>query len=170
MLKEKYGFSFDRWKIIFAEKYREYNKKFKISVLKYIFFIKFKHLLSIPFIYMVFIPVVILDIVLFIFQQTCFRLYGIPLIKRSDYIVYDRAYLDYLNIIQKMNCLYCAYVNGIFSYAVEIWWRTEKYWCPIKHAKKTKWPNHNWQEYFADYWDPEGFKECVRKKTEFFDK
>jgi hypothetical protein len=44
------------------------------------------------------------------------------------------------------------------SYAVEVAWRTEKYRCPIKHANKIKWW-HDWQKEFADYGDPETFKE-----------
>jgi hypothetical protein len=73
-----------------------------------------------PFIYMMIIPTLIIDIFLFVYQQTCFRLYGIPLVKRRDYITAERKHLDYLNWIQKINCLYCSYVNGIFSYAVEV--------------------------------------------------
>jgi hypothetical protein len=73
-----------------------------------------------PFIYAMIIPAVILDIFLFIYQNICFRLYGIPLVKRSGYITSERKHLDYLNWIQKINCLYCSYVNGIFSFAVEI--------------------------------------------------
>jgi hypothetical protein len=43
------------------------------------------------------IPAFILDICLFIYQNTAMRLYRIPLAKRSDYIVYDRKELAYLN-------------------------------------------------------------------------
>jgi len=91
-----------------------------------------------PFIYGMFIPGIILDLSLFIYQQTAFRLYGIPLVRRSEYIQYDRKHLSYLNLIQKINCLYCSYMNGLFSYAVEVGGRTEKYWCPIKAARKKK--------------------------------
>ena len=168
-IKEKYGFSFKKWKIVFNDKESKYNKTFKPWLFRYVIFVKFKHLVSMPFIYSVIIPTIILDIFLFIFQQTCFRLYGIPLVKRLDYIIFDRRFLDYLNIVQKFNCLYCSYVNGIFSYAVEIWWRTEKYWCPIKYAKKMKW-QHNWQEHFADYWDAKWFKESIHDKEVFYKK
>jgi hypothetical protein len=128
-----------------------------------------RHIISMPFIYSMIIPAVILDIFLFIFQNICFRLYWIPLVKRTDFISAERKYLDYLNWIQKINCLYCSYVNGIFSFAVEIWWRTEKYWCPIKHAKKNN-TFHNWQDHFADYWDAEWFQKNFTSNTEFFTK
>lgn len=113
------------------------------------------------------VPAVFLDICLFIYQQICFRLYGIPLVKRSEYIVFDRRYLDYLNVIQKFNCIYCSYFNGLMSYATEVAGRTEKFWCPIKNAKKSK-SFHNWQKYFADYGDAKGFKEVYVKSEEFY--
>jgi hypothetical protein len=128
-----------------------------------------RHIISMPFIYSMIIPAVILDIFLFIFQNVCFRLYWIPLVKRSEFISTERKYLDYLNWIQKINCLYCSYVNWIFSFAVEIWGRTEKYWCPIKHAKKNN-TFHNWQDHFADYWDAEWFQKNFTSNTEFFTK
>lgn len=165
-LKDKYGFSFSKGKIIFNSEKRKENKLFRKSLLKSIFWVRIGDLLSVPFIYSMIVPVVIFDIFLFIYQQTAIRLYGIPLVKRSDYITYDRRYLDYLNFFQKFNCLYCSYVNGFLSYAVEVAWRTEKYWCPIKNANRLKWW-HDWQEYFADYGDPEGFKEEFHNKKCF---
>ena len=96
------------------------------------------------------------------------RLYGIPLVKRKDYITYDRKELAYLNWFQKFHCLYCAYVNWFLSFAVEIAWRTEKYWCPIKHAKRMKWW-HDWEKYFADYWDVDWFKEVFLSGDEYYE-
>ena len=168
-IKSKYGFSFKQWKITFSDKAREYNKKFKKWFFKYIFSIKARHLVSVPFIWMMIIPVFILDVFLFIYQQICFRLYGIPFVKRIDYIVYDRRHLDYLNFVEKMWCLYCSYVNWFLAYATEIAWRTEKYWCPIKHARKSEWI-HKRQKEFADYWDPEGFRECYTSNEVFYKK
>ena len=162
LLKETYSFYIEWRKIVFSKKTKEYNKRFKKWVLKYIFGAKIRHLLSAPFIYGMIIPALILDVLLFIYQQVCFRLYWISFVKRKDYIIYDRRYLDYLNIIQKVNCIYCSRINGLFSYAVEIAGRTEKYWCPIKASKNMKWW-HSRQRYFADYGDPEWFKECFNK-------
>ena len=108
----------------------------------------------------------ILDIWLIIYQNTAIRLYKIPLTKRSDYIVFDRKELAYLNWIQKLNCIYCSYFNWLMQMSVEVAWRTEKYWCPIKHARKKAW-THDWEEYFADYWDVDWFKETFCRVKEF---
>lgn len=168
-LRVKYNFDFIKWKIIFSKETKLRNKKFKESLVKYIFSAQIRHIISMPFIYMMVIPTVILDIFLIIYQNICFRLYGIPLVKRSEYVTFDRRFLDYLNIIQKFHCLYCSYVNGVYLFAVEVAWRTEKYWCPIKHAKKM-WATHDWHQCFADYWDPEWFKKVFNKNHEFYEK
>lgn len=165
-LKIKYWYIIKKRKIIFLKEFKEKNRLYKISLLESFLWTKIREFLSIPFIYAMIIPAVILDIFLFIYQQTALRLYKIPLVKRREYIIFERRHLDYLNLIQKINCLYCSYVNWLFSYAVEIAWRTEKYWCPIKYANRKKWW-HDWEEYFADYWDPEWFKKTFHSIKEF---
>lgn len=157
-MKDKYWFHFKWWKIVFNTEKVVENKKYKKSILNSIFNTTIKNILAIPFIYVMIVPAVFLDIFLFVYQQTAIRLYGIPLVNRSDYVVFDRRHLDYLNWIQKFNCLYCSYFNWLMSYAVEVAGRTEKFWCPIKSAMRQKWW-HDWEEYFADYWDPKWFME-----------
>ncbi len=168
-LREKYDFSYIKWKIIFSEKAKKYQSGFKVPLRTYAIPKSYKHMLSIPFIYGMIFPALFLDICLFIYQQTALRLYGIPLVKRSDYIIFDRKHLNYLNLMQKINCLYCSYVNGLFQYAVEVAGRTEKYWCPIKAARR-KAGSHNWEEYFADYGNPEEFKKQFNNNKAFFEK
>jgi len=168
-LRKKYDFSILREKIKFSDSAKKYQKSFKLPLFRYLRSPKIRHVLSMPFIYGMIIPAFILDVSLFIYQHTALRLYWIPLVIRSEYIVFDRKHLSYLNIIQKINCLYCSYVNGLFLYSVEIAGRTEKYWCPIKAARNKKW-SHNWEEHFADFWDPEWFKKAFNSNKEFFNK
>ena len=167
-MKEKYDFDYIKGKIVFSNKQKEENKKEKLPTYRYMLGAQIRHIISMPFIYGMIVPALFLDIFLFVYQQTCFRLYRIPLVRRKDYITAERKHLDYLNWIQKINCLYCSYVNGIFSYAVEIWGRTEKYWCPIKHARKNR-TFHNWQDHFSDYWDAKGFKKCFNSNKEYYE-
>ena len=157
-LSQKYGFFIKQKKIVFVEESREKNKSFRIPTWKYVLPTNIRHLLSMPFIYMMIIPTLILDAFITIYHLVAFPLYGIPKVKRREYIVYDRKFLDYLNIIQKVHCLYCTYVNGLFAYAVEIAGRTERYWCPIKAARKPL-VQHNWYNDFADYGNPDEWKE-----------
>jgi hypothetical protein len=157
-LADKYGFVINQKKIIFLQKIKERNKLLRIPAWKYVFPKNIRHFLSLPFIYMMIVPVIILDVFITVYHCVTFSLYRIPKVKRSDYIIYDRRFLDYLNIVQKVNCLYCSYVNGFFAYALEIAARTERYWCPIKAAHKPKF-HHDWYQDFADYGNPEEWNE-----------
>lgn len=87
----------------------------------------------------------------------CFPLYGIPRVRRRDHLVFDRAHLAYLNIIEKINCAYCSYANGLASYVKEIVGRTEQYWCPIKHARRVL-QAHPYYSGFADFGDAEAYR------------
>jgi hypothetical protein len=121
-----------------------------------------RHIIASPFVYMMFIPAIILDIFLTVYQYTAFLCYRIPRVKRSDHFVYERQFLDYLNWFQIINCLYCSYVNGLFSYAFEIGARTERYWGPLKATHHPRFP-HSWYNDFADYGNPE---EWIKKYSE----
>ena len=68
-----------------------------------------RNALSTPFIWAMIVPAVILDVFLEIYHHICFPLYGIPMVKRSQYIrVTDRAKLPYLKWYEKINCAYCG--------------------------------------------------------------
>ncbi len=152
-LAKKYGFSIKKRKVLFLKKFKEKNKRFRIPTIKYVLPKNIRHLLSIPFIYAMIIPLIIMDIFITLYHWVAFPLYRIPRVKRQDYINYDRKYLNYLNSIQKVNCLYCSYANGFIAYAQEIAARTERYWCPLKAAKRPKF-HHEWYKDFADYGNP----------------
>jgi len=164
--KEKYWFNIIWNKIVWPKEKIKELRKYKKSILDSIFSARVREILSIPFIYVMIVPAIFLDLLLFIYQNTALRLYKIPLVKRRDYIVFDRQKLPYLNLIQKIDCMYCSYFNWIMQFAVEVAWRTEKYWCPIKHAKK-KYGEHNWEIYFAPYGDVEDFKNTFHSLKEF---
>lgn len=114
-----------------------------------------------------FIPAVLLDLTITIYQYAAFTLYRIPYVRRDEYFIYERRFLDYLNFIQKLNCLYCSYMNGLFGYAVEIGARTERYWCPIKAAHKPEF-SHDWYRDFADYGNPEEWDEKFNPPPQAF--
>lgn len=90
--------------------------------------------LTAPVIYALIVPLGLLDLGITAYQWICFPVYGIPRVRRRPHVALDRR-LAYLNVIEKMNCVYCGYANGVLAYAREIASRTEQYWCPIKHAR-----------------------------------
>lgn len=124
------------------------------AILKY----KTLQIITSPFIYLCFIPTITMDLVVTLYQRVCFPLYGIPLVKRKDYVVLDRHKLKYLNLAKKFNCVYCGYFTGVISYAQEIAGRTEQYWCPIKHAAKLK-SSHKRYSSFMEYGDARAYQE-----------
>lgn len=113
-------------------------------------------LLTMPLIYGMVIPIALMDLAVSVYQLGCFTAWGIEPVRRREYVVIDRHRLGYLNPVQKLNCVYCGYGNGVIAYAREITARTEQYWCPIKHALKVK-GSHERYAAFLDYGDAEGF-------------
>ena len=85
------------------------------------------NILTAPVIWSCLLPAVFMDLVMTFFQAVCFPIYGIPKVNRKDYIVIDRHYLSYLNGLEKLNCVYCGYFNGLIGYVQEIAARTEQY-------------------------------------------
>ena len=111
------------------------------------------------------VPFAVLDLWVSLYQAVCFRVYGIARVRRGDHIAFDRHHLAYLNGLQKLNCLYCGYCNGVISYVREIAGRTEQYWCPIKHARRVKGVHDNYAA-FLDYGDAEAFQAELERLRE----
>ena len=115
------------------------------------------NILTAPIIYSMVVPIALIDASFTIYQGLCFPLYGISRVRRSVYIAaVDRRHLAYLNAIEKLNCVYCGYANGVLAYVREIAGRTEQYWCPIRHAKPVRESHAHYLE-FVDYGDAEGY-------------
>ena len=111
-----------------------------------------------PVIYALIVPLALLDVFITIYQAVCFPIYGIARVARKDYLIFDRRYLAYLNAIEKLNCAYCSYANGLIAYIREIAARTEQYWCPIKHARRVI-GTHARYAMFDDYGNGEGYQQ-----------
>ena len=91
-----------------------------------------------------------------------------PRVRRADYIVFDRADLPYLNLVEKFNCFYCSYGNGVAAYTREIAARTEQYWCPIKHARRIRAAHDRYPKFF-DYGDAEAFQQGLNRLRKQYD-
>ncbi len=143
-------------RIEFEKKIKQTHRQLRVGLFRWLRSSKPRNVLSAPFIYGMILPMTFMDLTLTLYQWICFRLYRIPRVQRSDYIVIDRHQLAYLNLIEKLNCSYCAYANGLLAYAREITSRTEQYWCPIKHARKMQDPHRRYL-YFLPYGDAEDY-------------
>lgn len=119
-------------------------------------------LLTAPIVYLGWLPFIVLDLFVTLCQTVCFPVWRIPKVKRSDYLCFDRADLPYLNAIERFNCFYCSYVNGIAAYAREVAARTEQYWCPIKHARRIV-AAHDRYPLFFEHGDAEAYRQGLER-------
>ncbi len=162
------NYQIDETKISFDAERVQQHKKQQQSLLSYFKQASLGNILSAPVIWLVLLPAVMLDITVSIYQAICFPIYKIPKVNRKDYIVFDRHYLNYLNIIEKINCAYCSYFNGMIAYVQEIAARTEQYWCPIKYARRIS-TLHSRYQHFLDYGDAEAYRTYKEKIRNQFD-
>jgi hypothetical protein len=144
-------------RIIFEQELLRRHRELKIKLASYLLNARPLVVLTSPVIYSLIIPIVMLDLWMTIYQAVCFPIYGIPKVRRGDYLVFDRAHLAYLNAIEKLNCAYCTYANGVIAYVREIASRTEEYWCPIKHARRVV-GTHARYSGFEDFGDAEAYR------------
>ncbi len=166
--EEEFQYKIRERKVIFEEEVLRIQATFVRGLVKYILEAKPLNILSAPVIYLMIIPAFFMDACVNLYQVLCFPIYGIPRVKRREHIILDRHYLKYLNVIERVNCDYCSYFNGLASYISEIGARTEQYWCPIKHASGKARP-HGRYHHFADYGDAEAYRvqlSEIRKKFE----
>lgn len=155
--QEEFYYHVDRNKIRFEQEVKRQHKLLSKKLHRYFYEARLGNLLTVPVIWSCIFPALLLDGVVSVFQWLCFPVYGIPKVKRSRYVIIDRHVLSYLNLIEKINCIYCGYFNGLISYVQEVAARTEQYWCPIKHARRIS-SFHSRYKYFFDYGDGEEYR------------
>ncbi len=142
------------------------HRLLKARLWSYVFNARPALILTAPVIYSLIIPLILLDLFAALYQAVCFPVYGLRRVRRRDYLAFDRGQLAYLNAIEKINCEYCAYANGLIAYIREIASRTEEYWCPIKHARRVLGVHARYGS-FVDYGDGDAYRhELERLRTE----
>ena len=170
--QEQLHYRIEGSKVRFEKNLRRIHYEMKTGIISWLRGSEWRNVVSAPFIYSMIVPFVILDLFLFVYQATCFPLYRIPKVRRANYIVVDRHNLGYLNAIEKINCVYYGYADGLLAYARQIVSRTEMYWCPIKHARKVLDPHRRYPK-FADFGECEAYenhlavmREHIRESTQ----
>jgi len=147
---------FENKRAHFEHEVAEQQRRFKMGLLKYLLKSEFRNVITAPIIYVMIVPILLIDLFVSLYQYICFPLYGIACVRRSDYLIFDRTHLAYLNLIEKINCAYCSYGNGVAAYIKEVFARTEQYWCPIKHARRVL-QAHPYYNGFTDFGDAESY-------------
>jgi hypothetical protein len=155
--REGLRYHLDNRRIVFEQEALRIQRAIKVKLSRYLRDANPKVALSAPVIYSLIVPIVLADLWVMAYQAICFPIYGIPKVRRRDYLVFDRHHLAYLNLLEKINCAYCSYCNNAIAFIREVAARTEVYWCPIKHARRVLGPHPHYQG-FADFGDAEAFR------------
>lgn len=150
-------------RVEFESSVKDAHRKLKKNFFRWLVTNRPQNLITGPIIYSMIFPLMLLDLCVSFYQWSCFPIYGIAKVRRSDYIVFDRRHLGYLNFIEAFHCTYCEYGNGLMGFMAEILARTEEYFCPIKHAHKVL-GTHAHYNRFLDYGDAADYE----KKLEEF--
>lgn len=151
-----------RKKADLAEELARQQRRYRTGLLRYLMQARLPVVLTAPLIYAGWLPFALMDLFVTLYQWVCFPVYRIPRVRRRDYVVFDRADLPYLNLIEKFNCLYCSYANGVAAYAREVSARTEQYWCPIKHARHVRAAHERYPRFF-DHGDAEAYRQGLER-------
>ncbi len=163
--REEFRYRLENGRVVFEREARRRQREFRIRLSDFLRRTRPMTVITAPVIYSLIIPFVLLDLFVTIYQRVCFPVYGIQRVRRADFIRIDRHHLAYLNALQKLNCVYCGYCNGLLGYVQEISGRTEAYWCPIKHAARVG-AVHAYYAQFVDYGDAENFEPGLWKMRE----
>jgi hypothetical protein len=155
--QRRWQYRVHRGRIWFEKELRENHRRLRQSIPAYILQGNVCSLLTAPITYSLLLPLAILDLWVTLYQWVCFPIYGMARVQRRGYFTIDRHKLAYLNGIEKVNCTFCSYANGLIAYAREVAARTEQYWCPIEHARAIAAP-HQRYHVFVDYGDATGYR------------
>src|ERR1022692_3045584 len=147
----------DQGSLPLSSETRTEHRRLKTSSWKHLRSTRLLVILSSPLIYACVLPFLLLDAAVAVYQAVCFPIYGIPKVRRKDYLVFDRGRLAYLNTIEKVGCVYCSYANGLLAMITEIAARTEQHFCPIKHAHTLK-KTHSRYPTFLPYGDARAYR------------
>ena len=151
-----------RRRVELAEEFLRQQRRHRIGLLRFLRRSSWLTVLTAPVIYAGWIAFLLMDLFVTVYQAVCFPVYGIPKVRRADYIVFDREDLPYLNAIEKFNCFYCSYGNGVAAYTREVAARTEQYWCPIKHARRIRGAHDRYPRFF-EHGDAEAFRQGLNR-------
>jgi len=152
----------ERGRVVFDADMRRRHRELREGWISFLSRTRPLVVLTAPAIYALIVPLVLLDLFVSFYQAVCFPVYRIEKVRRADFIAIDRHHLAYLNGLQKLNCVYCGYANGLIAYVREVAARTEAHWCPIKHARRIEAP-HGQYGGFAEFGDGQAFGDTVSR-------
>lgn len=156
-VRERWRYRLEAGRVRFDRDVRAAHARLRQRIPRFLRESRLPNVLTAPVVYSLFVPIAVLDAWTSAYQAICFRAYGIARVRRADYVVIDRQHLAYLNAIERLNCVFCGYANGVLAFVREVAGRTEQYWCPIRHAHRVRAPHSHYRQ-FVDYGDAEEYR------------
>ena len=163
--REKFRYTLEDGRVRFSFEVQQLQRRYRVSSFRYLLDADWRSVATAPVIYSMIVPLVLVDLSFTVYQHICFRAYGVPRVPRRDYQVNDRHRLAYLNTIEKINCTYCGYGNGVIAYTREIISRTEQYWCPIRQAHRVIDAHRRYPQFFA-FGDAQGYQQGLKNRRQ----
>ena len=162
----EFRYRMERRRVVFEQAIAERHREVRTGMMRFLRESPLSALFTAPVLYALAVPLGFLDLAVNLYQWICFPAWGVPRVRRGDYLVIDRHYLGYLNPVQKLNCIYCGYATGMIAFAREVAGRTEQYWCPVKHAARTQGAHDRYRDFleYGDAGDFEARAEALRQK------
>jgi hypothetical protein len=154
-------YGLERGRVVFEADILRRHRELKTGLTRYILNARPVVALTAPVIYSLIVPLLLLDLFVTVYQALCFPAYGIDKVRRRDYFIFDRHHLSYLNALEKLNCAYCSYANGLIAFVREIAARTEQHWCPIKHARRVIGVHEHYRK-FVDFGDADSYHKWLQ--------
>lgn len=154
----KFQYRMVKKRAVFEEGVLRQHRRIRIGILTFLRRSPLAALVAAPAVYGLIVPLALLDLRVTLYLWVCFPAWGMARPRPAGYIILDRHRLAYLNGVEKLNCVYCGYANGVIAYTREAASRTEQYWCPIKHALRVRSPHRRYRV-FVDYGDAQGFRD-----------
>ena len=94
----------EKGRAFFEEEILRRHRELRTRLSTYVLNARPAVVLTAPIIYAVIVPLVLLDLFVTVYQSVCFPVYGIPKVRRREYLIFDRHHLAYLNALEKLNC------------------------------------------------------------------
>ncbi len=124
--QEEWKYRIELGRARFDQAVLEQHRRMRTRIGRYLRESSVPAIITAPVIYSLTIPFALIDAWVTVYQWICFPVYEIPKVRRSKFIAIDRHNLAYLNGIEKANCEFCSYANGVIAYVREVAARTEQ--------------------------------------------
>ena len=76
--------------MIVADEFLRQQRRYKTGLFRFLLRTRFLVALTAPVIYLGWIPFLLMDLFVSLYQAVCFPIYRIPKVRRADYLVFDR--------------------------------------------------------------------------------